>query len=133
MTAVVVCRSSVGGSPIIAARKTPPVRGSSPAAGTTRARLATSNRTTARIRAPFNRERPGMARIIAERSAARYSRPASRPLVEPMQQPAAHVFFEHAERAVILPEREEAIERHPERATEQRAVGAAVGHDRDRA
>src|SRR5688572_32914716 len=132
MTAVVVCRSSVGGSPIMAARKTPPARGSSAATGETRARMTSTETTTACMRGSFRtRERPGVARIIAERPAPRYRRPPSWPLVQSTQHPAARCPLEHAEGAVVLAEGEQPVEWQAERATEQCAVGATVGNDGD--
>src|SRR5204862_4364994 len=113
MTAVVVCRSSVGGSPIMAAWNTPPARGSSAAADEMRTRLSTTNTTTARIRGSFRvRERPGMARIIAEGCARRYPEDGSRPLVEPTQHPGVARALEDTEGAVILAEGEQPLERH---------------------
>src|SRR5687767_13058825 len=132
MTAVVVCRSSVGGSPIMAARKTPPARGSSAAAGETTARITRMKTTTACMRGSFRtRERPGVARIIAERPPPRYRRPRSRPLVQSTEHPAARRRLENTEGAVVLTEGEQPAEWQTKRPAEQRAVGATVGDDGD--
>src|SRR5919109_2815272 len=132
MTAVVVCRSSVGGSPIMAALNTPPARGSSPAAGETKARIRTTKATTACMRGSFRaREAARVPRIIAEAPAARYSMRASRSLVQTTQHPAARRALEDAEAPVILAECQQPREGEAEDATEQRAIGAAVGDDGD--
>src|SRR5688500_7457830 len=129
-TAVGVCRSSVGGSPIMAARQTPPARGASAATGETRARMTRTETTTACMRGSFRtRERPGVARIIAERPPPRYRRPPSRPVVQSTEHPAARRRLENAQAAVVLTEGEQPAEWQTERAAEQRAVSTTVGDD----